>query len=126
MKKSKLSLVAMIIGIVVAVQEIIEMQGFYNTSNGAALIGVSIAAQMIVPSIVCLALAVILNIIGWLLVNKTLTLISAIIYTLAVVVFPAWGFVAIPSAILQFIAFGILRKRSKKQYFMEGGCFEKG
>lgn len=114
MKKSKLSLVAMIIGIIVAVWEIVEMQGFFSTSDGAALIGVSIAAQMIIPSIVCLAIGVILNIIGWLMVNKTLTLTSAILYTLAVVVFPAWGFVAIPSAILQFVAFGMLRKQSKK------------
>lgn len=59
-------------------------------------------------------MAVILNLIGYLMAHRTITLISAIIYTVALVIMPLWGFVAIPSMILQYIAYAKMKNQGKE------------
>lgn len=55
-----------------------------------------------------------MNLIGYLMAHRTITLISAIIYTVALVIMPLWGFVAIPSMILQYIAYAKMKNQGKE------------
>lgn len=108
MKKSKLSLVALILG---ALAAFILVSAWLSPVQGDeyAQLGASIGKAIVMPSAICTLVAVILNTIGYFLANRTLTLISAIFYVLGLILMPLWGFVGIPSMILQFIAFGKMK-----------------
>lgn len=109
-KRSGLSLAALIIGFLALIIEYAAASGVMNSAtNAAEQLGVAIGMALVMPSIVMLVIAVILNLIGWLINNRVLTLISAIFYVLAFVLFMSWGFVALPSMILQFIAFAKMK-----------------
>ena len=112
-KKSKISLVAMILGILVSLFMIYaacDVMG--STSSAAEELGVVIGLSIVMPAIVLVILGTVLNIIGYFTSSRVLTLISAIAYTLGLLAFPMWGFVAIPPLILQFIAFAKMPKRA--------------
>lgn len=105
-KRNKISFAAMIIGILASIFLFATASGASaGVTNEWEALGVGIAMSMIMPAIILTVVAAILNIIGWAKTNRTVTLISAICYALALLAFPAWGFVAVPSMVLQFIAF---------------------
>ncbi|MDO4778496.1 MAG: hypothetical protein Q4A42_02950 [Tissierellia bacterium] len=109
MKKNKLSLIALILGVISLA--LISSALFGSRANGdAQKIGEAIGKAIVLPSAICTFVAVLLNAIGYFTVNKTLTLISAIFYVLALVLMPLWGFLGIPSMILQFIAYSKIKK----------------
>lgn len=109
-KKSKLSLVALILGIIaVAIEYGAASGSLGGASSSAEKAGVAIGLAIIMPSAVAMAIAVILNAIGYFMANRVITLISAIIYIVALILMPLWGFLGIPSMILQFIAFAKLK-----------------
>ena len=109
LRRSKLSMIALILGILV-----ILLYGnllFSSTAtNDAEALGEGIAKMIILPSAAMMFVAVLLNLIGYLKSHSTLTLISAIFYVLALVFMPLWGFVGIPSMILQFVAYSKLKR----------------
>lgn len=106
MKKSKLSLVALILGVLALLFEFTALSNASSSAtSSAAKLGVAIGMSIVLPSVVAMAAAVVLNAVGYLKNHRTITLISAILYTVAFVLMPLWGFVGIPSMILQFIAF---------------------
>ena len=109
MKKSKLSLVALILGMIASV---ILVSAWLAPVKGDefAQLGANIGRAIVMPSAICTLIAVILNAIGYFLTNRALTLTSAIFYVLGLVLMPFWGFVGIPSMILQFIAFAKMKK----------------
>lgn len=109
MKKSKLSLVAMILGILAFILLFSSFIGGPEASNSAQELGVAIGKAIVLPSLICTSIAVLLNIIGYFTINRILTLISAIFYVLGLILMPLWGFVGIPSMILQFIAFAKMK-----------------
>lgn len=113
-KKSKLSLIALILGVIAVIIEIGSAgDAFGSTTNSAEEIGTAIGMAFVMPSVVCMFVAVILNAIGYFLINRVLTLISAIFYAIALVLMPLWGFLGIPSMILQFIAFAKMKSNKK-------------
>jgi len=109
MKKSKLSLAALILGMIASV---ILVSAWLAPVKGDefAQLGANIGRAIVMPSAICTLIAVILNAIGYFLTNRALTLTSAIFYVLGLVLMPLWGFVGIPSMILQFIAFAKMKK----------------
>ena len=110
-RKSKASLIALIIGALALVFQFTTMKSQVGgTTSSAEQAGMAIGMALVLPSVGALAVAVLLNAIGHFAVNRTLTLISAILYTLALILFPLWGFVAIPSMILQYVAFARMNK----------------
>ncbi len=110
-KKSMLSLVALILGVLAIIIEFTAASGSMNSaSSDAEQVGAAIGLAIVLPSVIMLIIAVILNLIGFLVNNKVLTLISAIFYTLAFFLFFLWGFVAIPSMVLQFVAYAKMKK----------------
>lgn len=110
MKKNKLSLIALILGIIASA--IIGAALFTsNSTTEAEALGESIGKAIVLPSAVTTFIAVLLNLIGYIRINKTLTLISAIFYAIALILMPLWGFIGIPSMILQFIAYSKIKKQ---------------
>lgn len=107
-KKSTLSLVALILGTLAAILLVYSWLAPIE-GNEFTQLGVSIGRAIVMPSAICTLIAVILNAIGYFLVNRALTLTSAIFYVLGLILMPLWGFVGIPSMILQFIAFAKMK-----------------
>lgn len=105
-RKSKLSLVAMILGIIcISIMIALIKQNTGSTTDSAEALGSMIGLGIVLPSVGSMAVAVILNIIGYFSNARVITLISGIFYALSLVLMPLWGFIGIPSMILQFIAF---------------------
>ncbi|NMB42676.1 MAG: hypothetical protein GX995_00925 [Clostridiales bacterium] len=116
MKKNKFSLIAMVIGILALIFQFGSIADLMGSSTSAAEeVGMGIGLLLVAPSVFSLVVAVILNIIGYLVSNRVVTLISAIFYAIALILMPAWGFVGIPSMILQFIAFSKMKKIKANQ-----------
>lgn len=110
-RRSRTSLIAMILGIAVSLFQFSTLGSLGSTAaTDAEKAGMAIGAAIVMPSVVTLVIAVILNIIGYFTRNRTVTLISAIFYSISIVLFPLWGFVAIPSMILQFVAFARMKR----------------
>ncbi|NLZ56210.1 MAG: hypothetical protein GX900_06060 [Clostridiaceae bacterium] len=110
MTKNKLSLVAMILGVIACIILFSAYTRGIETSNIAEKIGLAIGKAIVLPSLISTSIAALLNVIGYFTVNRTLTLISAIFYVLGLILMPLWGFVGIPSMILQFVAFANMKK----------------
>lgn len=66
------------------------------------------------PSFICTSIGVLLNVIGYFTNNRIVTLISAIFYVLGLILMPLWGFLGIPSLILQFIAFAKMKNNQEQ------------
>lgn len=109
MKRSKVSLVALILGLIAAGILASVLFGS-NAKDSAEAVGESIGKAIVMPSAFAMFVAVILNAVGYFTNNRTVTLISAIMYILSLILMPLWGFVGIPSMILQFIAYSKMKK----------------
>lgn len=110
-KKSKLSLIALILGVIAIALEIgAAGSAMGSAKTDAESIGTSIGLVVVMPSLCAMVIAVILNAIGYFMSHRIITLISAILYIVALILMPLWGFVGIPSMILQFIAFAKMKK----------------
>lgn len=113
-KRSKLSLIAMIFGIIAFVIGVSAILGTDISGTSAESIGSSIGIAIIMPSFIGTSIGVLLNIIGYFTSNRVVTLISAIFYVVGLLLMPLWGFLGIPSLILQFIAFAKMKNNQKE------------
>lgn len=110
MKKSKLSLAALILGVIAL---LIMASVFFskgNTANEAEAVGRAIGKAIVMPAVIATFVAVVLNLIGYTMNHRIITLISAIFYTIALIIMPLWGFIDIPSMILQYVAFAKMKQ----------------
>lgn len=114
MKKSKCLLVSWILGIAYAIY-LISYFASQNASQteATAAIGVGIATALVMPHMVCTVLAVIFNILGWAMNKRGFALTGAILYAVAMVVFPAYFFFVIVQMILSFVGFAKMKKEAK-------------
>lgn len=113
-KRSKLSMVAMILGVIAFVFGVSTILGIDVSGSGAESVGSSIGVAIIMPSFICTSIGVLLNVIGYFTNNRIVTLISAIFYVLGLILMPLWGFLGIPSLILQFIAFAKMKNNQEQ------------
>ena len=110
--KNMFSLMALILGIICVAITIFEW--FAPTQGNEWIqVGAMIGKALVIPSAVCMVVAVLLNAIGYFTVSRATTLISAIFYILSLALMPFWGFIGIPSMILQFVAFAKMKNVSK-------------
>lgn len=119
MKRSKLSLVAMILGAIGVLIMSTAVLGSDVSGETAESVGTMIGLGIVMPSVITSIVGFILNVIGYFTKNRTMTLISAIFYTLGLILMPLWGFVVIPSMILQYIAFAKMKKTEPKVIYVE-------
>ncbi|MDD4323867.1 MAG: hypothetical protein PHR78_02635 [Eubacteriales bacterium] len=112
-KRDGLSGLAMVFGIAAAALQIyywLTVGAVSDPTGLGALLGIEFSLlTMVEASIISLLVAVVLNIIGFFGNSRGLTIISFLFYLLALILMPFWGFMGIPSLILQFVAIFSMR-----------------
>lgn len=86
-----------------------KLQDLYSIFSSEGILfklGASLVVSSIFPSVLAFTSALILNIIGYYMNHRYVTLASIVLYGAALLITPSWGFLAIPSLALQIIAYG--------------------
>ncbi|MBP3885206.1 MAG: hypothetical protein J6D54_09770 [Olsenella sp.] len=111
MKKSKLLLVALILGVLYLVYSAwYWFGGGANVgSTSSAQAGAAIASAIVMPHLVLTLLAVIFNALGYALSKRPFALVAGILYSVAMVLFPPYFFFVIVQAILSYVAFAKMK-----------------
>ena len=104
-KMSKCLLISFILGVLYMLYSIYYWTGTAGSGADAAeQIGAGIATALVMPHLVCTALAVLFNGFGLFMKKRGFALTGAILYTVALVLFPMFMFVII-EVILSFIGY---------------------
>lgn len=110
-KKSVLLLLSAIIGALYLAYSI-----FYwadaNTGNPDIVteIGAGLATALVFPHLICTGLAVLFNIIGWAMNHRGFSLAGAILYAVAMIMFPMYFMFVLVEVVLSFVGFARLKK----------------
>jgi hypothetical protein len=111
MKKSKLLLVALVLGALYLVYS-----GWYwfgggvdAGSSSSAQAGAAIASAIVMPHLALTLLAVVFNALGYALSKRPFALVAGILYSVAMVLFPPYFFFVIVQAILSYVAFAKMK-----------------
>ena len=110
--KKKLNLcllISFIIGVGYLVYSIAYWSGL-GESSGAEAAGGAIALALVTPHYVCTGIAVIFNGLGLFLKKPAFALVGAILYAVALVLFPVYFMFVIVEMILSFVGYGQLKK----------------
>ena len=110
-KLSKLLLVSLIIGVAYLVYSIVYWTGTAGSGlDDAEQIGTGIATALVMPHLICTALAVLFNALGLFMKKRGFALTGAILYTVALVLFPMYFMFVIIEMILSYIGFAKMKK----------------
>ena len=116
MKRNNALCVSWILGAAYAAYSIFYwFSTFLSTSDQWEAVGVSIATVIVLPHMVCAVLALLFNFFGWLRNSKAFALTGAILYTVSLVLFPAYFMFVILQAILSFVGFATMAKAPEKE-----------
>ncbi len=111
MKKSKLLLIAAIIGSLYVVYLISYFTGVNtDTSSSSEALGAALATAMVAPHMVLTGIAVIFNWLSFCLKARWAALTAGILYAVAMVLFIAYFMFVIIEMILCFIAYAKMKK----------------
>ena len=110
-KLSILLLISFIIGAAYLVYSMVYWSGAVGSGDDIAeQIGVGLAATLVMPHLICTALAVIFNGLGVFLKKRGFALTGAILYSVALVLFPVYFMFVIVEMILSYIGFAKIPK----------------
>lgn len=109
-KRSILALISFILGLAY----ILFLLSYFSSAQNLAE---GFAAALVTPHMVAVGVAVIFNGLGFFLRNRNFMLVAGILYTIAIVLFPMYFIFVIIQAVLSFIAFA---RMGKKTYTEEG------
>ncbi len=111
-KRSVILLVSWIIGLAYAVYLVSYFSGsIAGASDAAEAIGTGIATALVMPHMIVVALAVLFNILGWACRLRWSALTGAILYAVAMVLFPLYALFVLVEMILSFVGFAKMKKR---------------
>lgn len=110
--KNKLLLASWILGGLYFVYLFAYFTGAVGGSTGGEQVGAALATAIIIPHMVVVLLAVIFNILGWHLNKRGFALTGAILYAVAMVVFPPYFFFVIIQMILSFVGVSKMKKEA--------------
>lgn len=111
MKRSKLLLVSWILGAVYSIYIIVYFFGnAASQADAAAAIGAGVATAIVMPHMICTVLATIFNILGWAMCKRAFALTGAILYAVAMVMFPLYALFVIIQMVLSFVGFAKMKK----------------
>ncbi len=110
-KLSKLLLVSLIIGVAYLIYSITYWTGAAGSgADTAEQIGSGIAIVLVMPHLICTALAVIFNALGLFMKKRGFALTGAILYTVALILFPMYFMFVIIEMILSYVGFAKMKK----------------
>ena len=110
-KLSKLLLVSFIIGAAYLIYSAVYWsQAAGGGANAAEQIGAGLAAALVMPHLICTVIAVIFNGLGLFLRKRGFALTGAILYSVALLLFPAYFMFVIIEMILSYIGFAKMPK----------------
>lgn len=110
-KMSKPLLIAFILGAVYLIYSIVYWNGAVGSgADTAEQVGSSIATALVMPHLVMSALAVIFNALGLFMKKRGFALTGAILYGVALALFPVYFMFVIIQMILSFIGFARMKK----------------
>ncbi len=113
MKKSKLLLIAAIIGSLYVVYLISYFTGVNSdAATSSESLGAALATALVAPHMVITGIAVIFNWLGFCLKARWAALTAGILYAVAMVVFVAYFMFVIIEMVLCFIAFAKMKKQT--------------
>ncbi len=104
-KKSKALIISSILGILYAVYLIVYFAGASSDNLGGAL-----ATTIVMPHMVCVVIAAIFNLASAITNKRGFALTSAILYSVAAVLFVMYALFVVPMIILSFVGFANLKK----------------
>lgn len=111
-KINKCLLIAFIIGILYLIYSLFYWSGAASSSTSSAeQLGAGIATVLVMPHLFMTALAVLFNALGLFLKGKGFALTGAILYTIAILLFPVYFMFVILEAILSYIGFATMPKK---------------
>ena len=105
-----LLLISLIIGVIYGIYIVSYFGGAVSGSAGAEQVGAGIATTLATPHIVMTWIGVIFNALAFFMYNRPFALVAAILYTVAMVVFPLYFMFVIVEMILCYIAFAKMKK----------------
>ncbi len=110
-KKGKiLMFIAVVLGIAYLIYSFTYWASANTVSADAEQIGAGIATMLVFPHLIMTTLAVIFNAIAFVMYHRGFALTSAILYAVAMVLFPAYFMFVIVQMILMFVAFARMKK----------------
>ncbi|WP_343208239.1 hypothetical protein [Anaerolentibacter hominis] len=114
-RKKKLNiclLIALIIGAAYLIYSIVYWGGALGSGADAAeQIGSGIAVALVTPHLICTAVAVVFNALGLFMKKRGFALVGAIMYTVALVLFPVYFMFVIVEMVLSYVGYGIMKKQ---------------
>ena len=112
-KLSKTLLVAFILGVLYLLYSASYWSGAVSSSTDTAeQIGAGLAAAIVMPHLICTFIGVLFNGLGLFLRKRGFALTGAILYTVAMVLFPVYFFFVVVQAILSYIGFAKMKKEN--------------
>lgn len=112
MKRSKLLLVAGILGTLYLVYLITYFAGgLASSSSNTEVIAGGIATAVVMPHMVCVGIAVIFNWLGWAMKARWAALVAGILYAVSMVCMFIYAMFVVVQMILCFVAFAKMKKK---------------
>lgn len=108
---SILLLISFILGCLYMLYSIIYWSSATSGTTGFEQIGAGVATALVMPHLICTAIAVIFNALGLFLNKRGFALTGAILYSVAMVLFPMYFMFVIVEMILSYIGFAKLPKQ---------------
>lgn len=110
-KLSKCLLISFILGVLYVIYSLFYWTSIQGADDFASELGAGIAFSIVTPHLVCTAAAVIFNGVGLFLRNHWFALAGAILYTLALVLFPYYFMFVSIQMVLSYIGFIKIKNR---------------
>ena len=110
MKRSKLLLIAAIIGTAYAIYLVSYFVGEVSSSSGNDQVAAGLATALVMPHMAFSWLAVIFNWLGYILKLRWAALVAGILYAVAMVLFFVYFMFVIVEMILCFVAYAKMKK----------------
>lgn len=105
-KMSKLLMISLILGILYIVYSVFYWSGTLDSNlSGSEQIGGGLAIAIVTPHLVATSLALIFNALGLFMRKRGFALTGAILYAVAIVLFPLYFMFVIIQMILSFVGF---------------------
>jgi len=110
-KMSKLLMISLVLGVLYIAYSIFYWSGAFTSDlSGSEKIGGGLAIAIVTPHLVATSLAVIFNALGLFMRKRGFALTGAILYAVAIVLFPLYFMFVIIQMILSFIGFAKMKK----------------